>query len=118
MEEEIMFNTALLDELGNKQSLLIIMNFFLTNTPKDLNDLNEFVVQKNFSEIYHKAHKLKGAAAMLKAQKIVEVLQQLESAAEFDQNITMVESLVAILNKMYQVLEKQLQDAMDILKSE
>lgn len=118
MEEEIMFNTALLEELGDNQSLLIIMNFFLTSTPKDLKDLQEFVEQKNFHEIYKKAHKLKGAVAMLKAQKMVEVLLLLESAAEIDQNMTMVENLVAIFIKMYQVLEKQMLEAMAVLKSD
>jgi HPt (histidine-containing phosphotransfer) domain-containing protein len=118
MEEEIMFNTALLEELGDNQSLLIIMNFFLTSTPKDLKELQEHVAQKNFHEIYKKAHKLKGAVAMLKAQKMVEVLLLLESAAEIDQNMTMIESLVGIFNKMYQVLEKQMLSAIADLKSD
>ncbi len=118
MEEEIMFNTALLEELGDNQSLLIIMNFFLSSTPKDLKELQEFVAQKNFQEIYKKAHKLKGAVAMLKAQKMVEVLLLLESAAEIDQNMTMVESLVAIFIKMYQVLEKQMLEAIAVLKAD
>lgn len=118
MEEEIMFNTALLEELGDNQSLLIIMNFFLTSTPKDLKELQEYVDQKNFHEIYKKAHKLKGAVSMLKAQKMVEVLLLLETAAEIDQNMTMIESLVAIFIKMYQVLEKQMLEAIAVLKSE
>jgi len=118
MEEEIMFNTALLEELGDNQSLLIIMNFFLTSTPKDLKDLQEFVAQKNFHEIYKKAHKLKGAVSMLKAEKMVEVLLLLETAAEIDQNMTMVENLVAIFNKMYLVLEKQMNEAIAVLQSE
>lgn len=118
MEEEMMFNTALLEELGDNQSLLIIMNFFLTSTPKDIKELQEYVAQKNFHEIYKKAHKLKGAVAMLKAQKMVEVLLLLESAAEIDQNMTMVENLVAIFIKMYQTLEKQMLEAMAVLKSD
>lgn len=118
MEEEIMFNTALLEELGDNQSLMIIMNFFLTSTPKDLKELQEYVAQQNFHEIYKKAHKLKGAVAMLKAQKMVEVLLLLETASEIDQNMTMIESLVAIFIKMYQVLEKQMLEAIAVLKSE
>lgn len=118
MEEEIMFNTALLEELGDNQSLLIIMNFFLTSTPKDIKELQEYVAQKNYHEIYKKAHKMKGAVAMLKAQKMVEVLLLLETASEIDQNMIMVESLVAIFIKMYQVLEKQMLDAIAVLKAD
>ena len=118
MEEEIIFNTALLEELGDNQSLLIIMNFFLTSTPKDLKELQEFVAQKSFHEIYKKAHKLKGAVAMLKAQKMVEVLLLLETAAEIDQNMTMIENLVSIFIKMYQVLERQMLDAIAVLQTD
>ncbi len=118
IEEEIIFSTALLEELGDNRSVLIILNFFLTSTPKDLKELQEYIAQKKFQEIYKKAHKLKGAVAMLKAQKMVEVLLLLETAAEIDQNIIMIESLAAILIKMYQVLEKQMLEAIAILKWE
>lgn len=118
MDEEIMFNTALLEELGDNQSLLIIMNFFLTSAPKDIQDLQAFIAQQDYTSIYKKAHKLKGAVAMLKAQKMVDVLLLIESAAEIDQNMTLIESLVAIFMKMYTVLERQMKEAMALLTME
>jgi len=54
MDEEIMFNTALLEELGDNQSLLIIMNIFLTSAPKDIQDLQTFIGQQDYASIYKK----------------------------------------------------------------
>jgi len=55
---------------------------------------------------------------MLKAQKMVDVLLLIESAAEIDQNMTLIESLVAIFMKMYTVLERQMKEAMALLTME
>jgi HPt (histidine-containing phosphotransfer) domain-containing protein len=116
-ENEMLFNTALLGELGDKKSLLIVLDFFLNNTPKDLTELASFTQNKDHLNIFKKAHRLKGSLSMLKATKIVDILAKLEYAASVNENMDIIEELVASFLGNYSILEKQLRAEMDRIKS-
>ncbi len=116
-DSEILFNTALLGELGDKKSLLIVLDFFLINTPKDLTELASFVQSIDYPNIIKKAHKLKGSFSMLRAGKMVVILDNLESAATLNENMTLIEALVASFLGNYRILEFQMRAEIDIIKS-
>ena len=116
-DSEILFNTALLGELGDKKSLLIVLDFFLINTPKDLTELASFVQSIDYPNIIKKAHKLKGSFSMLRAGKMVVILDNLESAATLNENMPLIEALVASFLGNYRILEFQMRAEIDIIKS-
>lgn len=116
-DSEILFNTALLGELGDKKSLIIVLDFFLINTPKDLTELASFVQSIDYPNIIKKAHKLKGSFSMLRAGKMVVILDNLESAATLNENMTLIEALVASFLGNYRILEFQMRAEIDIIKS-
>jgi HPt (histidine-containing phosphotransfer) domain-containing protein len=116
-EQEMLFNTALLGELGDIKSLLIVLDFFLVNTPKDLTELSRLIQAKDYQNIFKKAHRLKGSFSMLRATKMVQILEKLESAAALNENMEIIEELVASFLGLYHILETQLRGEIQNLKS-
>ncbi len=117
MEEEILFNTALLEELGDKKSTLIVLGFFLDNSPKDITELEKLLADKDLPGVFKKAHKLKGSLAMLKAIKLVDLLEQLENASGVEKNLETSETLTQLFIEKFGLLIIQLDKEVANIKS-
>ncbi len=118
MEEENLFDTGLLKELGDKKSILIVLTFFLDNSPKDIRDLEKSISEKDLKAIFNKAHKMKGSLAMLKAIKMVAILEQIEIASGMEKDLEKVETLLPEFFKKFSLLEQQLSKEVASLKAE
>ncbi len=117
MEEEVLFDTALLEELGDKKSTIIVLGFFLDNSPKDLKELESLLSEKDLQGIFNKAHKFKGSLAMLKANKLVAIIEELEIAAGSEKNLDKSEILINLFKEKFGLLQSQLQNEVVKLKS-
>jgi HPt (histidine-containing phosphotransfer) domain-containing protein len=117
MEEEVLFDTALLEELGDKKSTIIVLGFFLDNSPKDLKELERLLSENDLQGVFNKAHKLKGSLAMLKANKIVSLLEQLEFASGGEKNLEKSQSLTILVNEKFGLMLSQLQNEVIKIKS-
>lgn len=117
MEEEILFDTALLEELGDKKSTIIVLGFFLDNSPKDLKELEKLNTESDLPAIFSKAHKLKGSLAMLKANTIVTILEQLEIAAGVEKDLEKSQNLINLFVIKFRLLQVQLQNEVQKIKS-
>lgn len=67
---------------GNERLLREIIGIFLMETPRQLEKLHQASVDKDLGEMGNLAHKLRGAAAIICAEAIVDVALQLESAGK------------------------------------
>ena len=84
MRDREIFNPAkLLKRVrGNERLLREIIGIFLMETPRQLEKLHQASVDKDLGEVGNLAHKLRGAAAIICAEAIVDVALQLESAGK------------------------------------
>lgn len=117
MEEEVLFDTALLEELGDKKSTIIVLGFFLDNSPKDLKELEKLIAEKDLKGVFNKAHKLKGSLAMLKANSIVAIMEQLEIASSIEKDLEKAQHLINLFVEKFGLLENQLQNEVIKIKS-
>lgn len=115
--EEVLFDTALLEELGDKKSTLIVLGFFLDNTPKDLKELERMLSEQDLTGVFNKAHKLKGSLAMLKAHTLVSIMEQLELASVGEKNLEKAQSLTKLLVEKFGLLQSQLQSEIIKIKA-
>jgi HPt (histidine-containing phosphotransfer) domain-containing protein len=117
MEEEILFNTKLIEELGNKKSTIVILGFFLNGAAKDISDLEKSLEENDLPGLNMKAHKLKGSLGMLHANKLVEILDQLEIASGSEQNFESAQNLTNMFIEKYAVLITQMEREVASIKA-
>jgi HPt (histidine-containing phosphotransfer) domain-containing protein len=106
--DEILFDTALLDEIGSKKSTIRVLEYYLEDSPKYLLDLEKLLAEKDFPGIINKSHKLKGSLGMLKADLLVSLINQLETAASTELNFDKSQELLALLKEKLLHLDMQL----------
>jgi HPt (histidine-containing phosphotransfer) domain-containing protein len=117
MGEEILFDTLLIEEMGNKKSTIVILGFFLKDSHKDISDLEKVLAENDMPGIFNKAHKLKGSLAMLHAHKLVDILEQLEFASGKEKDIERSRTLINSFTQVYAVLISQLEKEVASIKA-
>jgi HPt (histidine-containing phosphotransfer) domain-containing protein len=106
--EEILFDTALLDEIGSKKSTIRVLEYYLEDSPKYLLDLEKLLAEKDFPGIINKSHKLKGSLGMLKADLLLSLINQLVTVASSELNFDKLQELLALLKEKLLHLDMQL----------
>jgi HPt (histidine-containing phosphotransfer) domain-containing protein len=106
--DEILFDTALLDELGSKKSTIRVLEYYLDDAPKYLLEFDKLIAEKDLPSIIKKSHKLKGSLGMLKADLLVSLLNQMETAAGNEFNSDKLQELLAQLKEKLHLLDTQL----------
>lgn len=106
--EEILFDTALLDEMGSKKSTIRVLEYYLEESPKYLLDLDKLLAERDFPSLISKSHKLKGSLGMLKADLLVSLIYQLETATSTELNFDKLQELLALIIEKLQLLDTQL----------
>ena len=106
--EEILFDTALLDEMGSKKSTIRVLEYYLEDSPKYILDLEKLLSEKDFPSLINKSHKLKGSLGMLKAELLVSLIYQLETAASTELNFDRLQEILAQLKEKLLLLDIQL----------
>ena len=106
--DEILYDTALLDEIGSKKSTIKVLQFYLIDSPQYLQDIETLISQKDLTGIIKKSHKLKGSLGMLKADLLVSLLNQMEAAASSTLDFEKLEELLVILKGKMKILDSQL----------
>jgi HPt (histidine-containing phosphotransfer) domain-containing protein len=114
--EGILFDTALLDELGSKKSTMRVLEFYLNDSPKYLLDIEKLLAEKDIPGLINKSHKLKGSLGMLKADLLVSLLNQMETAAKSELNFDKLPELFALIKEKLVVLDGQLKQEIKKLK--
>jgi HPt (histidine-containing phosphotransfer) domain-containing protein len=72
------YNLSTLEELGDKQSMLEILEMFLTNTSAEVDTFLYDVENQNWEKAYKAAHKLRGSVGVLQAHKLIDLFKQIE----------------------------------------
>jgi HPt (histidine-containing phosphotransfer) domain-containing protein len=106
--EAILFDTALIDEIGSKKSTIRVLEYYLGDSPKFLQDFEKLIADKDLSNFILKAHKLKGSLGMLKADLLVSLINKMETAASNEKNYEELKDLLVTLKDKLNILDRQL----------
>jgi HPt (histidine-containing phosphotransfer) domain-containing protein len=114
--EEMLFNTALLDEIGSKKSTIKVLEFYLRDSQKYLHEFETLISERDLRGFMQKSHKLKGSLAMLKADLLVSLLDQMDKTASMETDFEKVQDLMLILKEKLQILDTQLLQEIERIK--
>ncbi|MES2514820.1 MAG: CHASE3 domain-containing protein [Bacteroidota bacterium] len=96
--------------LGNKETMISIIDIFLEQIPEDLLEINAAVVKSDFATIKKRAHRMKSSASILGIDRLTMVLEELEILGQKAQDI----GRIAILNnQLIELCTKSIQEAQD-----
>lgn len=115
---EKMYDLALLEELDDPNYVLEVLTYFLQYSPIDIKELNVLVLENDRESLAKKAHKLKGAAGMLKAEKLRVLLTTIEQGAKNDAPMEKLAGEVSEVLTLFAELEKQLQEEVSRIQKE
>ncbi|MEO8171978.1 MAG: PAS domain S-box protein, partial [Sediminibacterium sp.] len=111
-----MYDLSLLEELDDKKYVYDMIHFFLENSSGDIVLLLSQAANKDWENLSRTAHKVKGAAGMLQATILVELLAKIEFDARDMKNIDTLGERVQETMRLFAELEIQLQEELETLK--
>ena len=117
-ETEKLFDLSLLKELDDPAYLAEVVAFFLESTPKEMKELTTLSGEKNWTALSKKAHKIKGAAAMLQSKRLAGILAYIELNAKNETDLIGLPEKVNEASDLFVHVEKQLQEELINLRNE
>lgn len=75
---EKLFDLCLVEEMGDEEYTVEILQLFLRHTPPGLLELEDTCTVENFEDAYKIAHKLKSSVGLLHANGLLRVLTHIE----------------------------------------
>ncbi len=117
-EGKKLYDLSLLEELDDKESLLDVISLFLENTPGEVLALPALAKDKNWTDLFKQAHKIKGAVAILQANPIAQLLGSIELNAKEGTHLDQLEEQVSALLPMFEEMRASLQKEQEVLTKE
>ena len=108
-----LFDLSMLQEMDDHEYTAEILTIFLTTTPDEIYELKKACAATDFQYIYKVAHKIKGSAGLLQAQRFVQVLEKLEELGRNQTN----EGLLVLAERAgaeYKLIEAPLKEQLSI----
>ena len=113
-----LYDLSLLEELGDKESLLDVLSLFFDNTPNDVKELKKLYAEKNAEQLSKLAHKIKGAVSILQSARLTELLKNIEMRSKETQDVTTVEEEMTEVSGLFGILERQLHSEWERISKE
>ena len=113
-----LYDLSLLEELGDKESLLDVLSLFFDNTPNDVKELKKLYAEKNAEQLSKLAHKIKGAVSILQSARLTELLKNIEVRSKETQDVTTVEEEMTEVSGLFGILERQLHSEWERISKE
>jgi HPt (histidine-containing phosphotransfer) domain-containing protein len=110
-----LYNLTMLEELEDNEYLAEVINIFLEEAPVELKEMKQAATGGNNDMIAKKAHKLKGSAGVIQADKLIESLTSLEFNAKSGAAINELQNLVDKTKQIYSNIEYALQQYLKTL---
>ncbi len=103
------FDLSLLEDMDDNEYIVEIISMFLKDTPYEINDMQDAVMNNNLDALCAKAHKIKSSAGLLQASKFLDVLIKIEDKAQAGHSGKEMIALVERAQREYNVLAIALQ---------
>ena len=107
--DESLYDLSILEEMDDKEYIVEIVSMFLKDTPGELKEIKTALAAGNTEVVYKKAHKLKSSAGILQAQRLIDLLTDLERIAKTEKIDADLSILLENVQRQYKDLEQALQ---------
>jgi len=107
--DESLYDLSILEEMDDKEYIVEIVSMFLKDTPGELKEIKAALTAGNTEVVYKKAHKLKSSAGILQAQRLIDLLTDLERIAKTEKIDADLSILLENVQRQYKDLEQALQ---------
>ena len=105
---EGLFDLSILAEMDDHEYLLEMIDVFLWEAGKELKEMKEALRAGNDHIVYQKAHKVKSNAGIIQANKLTEILDDIELLGKKGGNKNELTPLVENAVDQYLLVEKAL----------
>jgi len=106
---ESLFDLSLLREMDDNEYSSEILTIFLDNTPTELNELKRACIAHKFETAGQTAHKLKSSTGLLKINRLLHVLIEIEACVKAEKTGTL-EKLAEMAIEEYKKVEIPLKE--------
>jgi len=107
--QETLYDLSMLEELEDNEYLAEVITIFLEEAPADLKEMRQAATGGNHDVIAKRAHKLKGSAGVIQAEKLIDLLMRIETRAKNGATVTELQQLVDNTKQLYGNIELALQ---------
>ncbi len=104
-----LYDLSMLEEMEDNEYMAEVLNIFLKETPEELKEMNQALNKGNNDIIATKAHKIKGSAGVIQANKLIELLIKIETIAKKGIQSSELKGLVDNTKQLYSNIESALQ---------
>ena len=80
--DQKLFDLSFLEQMDDKDFLISVLDLYLTDTGKDINEMNHSLETGSLEGVYKTAHKLKSSTGMLQANTLFTILESTERIAK------------------------------------
>ena len=114
-EAESLYDLSMLEEMDDNEYVCEILKIFIKDTPVELKALKDAANKCNAEAVVQKAHKIKGSAGIIQAEKMCILLKEIENTAKagVTSNIT---SLIDDTQELYNKIEPDLKNYLQQFK--
>lgn len=104
-----LYDLSMLEEMEDNDYLAEVLTIFLKETPGELKEMKEGLLAGNTTIICKKAHKLKGSAGIIQAEKLLGLLDEIEILAKKGVANTILTTLINDAQRQYSSIEQALE---------
>jgi HPt (histidine-containing phosphotransfer) domain-containing protein len=101
-----LYDLSMLEEMDDNEYLLEILTILLSETTSDFKEMKQALLQDRVEAVCKKAHKIKGSASAIQAEKLVMLLTDIENMGKKG----------AINNELINLVEKAVHEYCNIEK--
>ena len=106
---EALYDLSMLEEMEDNEYLAEVLTIFLKETPSELTEMKQALNGGNSETIAKKAHKIKGSAGIIQADRLIELLTKIETIAKKGIPGNELMNLVENTRQLYTNIELALQ---------
>jgi HPt (histidine-containing phosphotransfer) domain-containing protein len=106
--DDKLYDLSMLEEMDDHEYLLEMITILFSDTPKDLKEMKDALLARKLDIVCEKAHKLKGSAGVIQADKLIALLKHIEILGKKGIIDSELSALVEKAMQLYDCIEKAL----------
>lgn len=105
-----LYNLSILKEIDGDEYVLQVVEIFLEEAPLEIEAIQKAYMAKDIPKLCKTAHRLKGSAMVMQADRFSELLNCIEVTAKAGETGKVIELLLQDMKQLYMLIERALQN--------
>lgn len=102
---------------GDLEFIIHMLDLIYVSLPKDVNDILNFEIQKDYNQVGSTAHRLNNSVLMLSETEVSELVTKIEFIGKSGEGIEQLNSLVQNLSKESEIILSKIENTKRVLVS-